>query len=348
MRTFYAEQHRLHDPGLLPQPEGGSHNYYSEVARRGLLLRAAVADANLGPIDAPTDWGLDPILAVHDPEMVTLLRTAHTRMLHEEHGGLRVPRVVLPETFAVRLRPARPPRSVWAHLGYYCFDTSSPLFARTWDAAYWAAQCALCAAQEVAAGARAAYALCRPPGHHAAADLFGGFCYLNNAAIAAQWLAGQGARVAVLDVDYHHGNGTQAIFYHRPDVLTLSLHVDPHADYPYFWGHADESGSGAGEGFNCNLPLPHGTQEAEYLHALDAALGRVRAFAPDCLLLSLGVDTYRDDPVGGFLLEAGSFRRVGAAVDSLHIPTVVVQEGGYALDALGPNVVSVLRGLLDG
>jgi acetoin utilization deacetylase AcuC-like enzyme len=291
---------------------------------------------------------MDPILAVHDPEMVALLRTAFERAAHEAHAGPHVPRVLLPETFAVRRSSARVPHSLWANLGYYCFDTSSPLFAQTWEAVYWAVQCALAAAQTIVQGERAAYALCRPPGHHAAVDLFGGFCYLNNAAIAAHWLTAQGARVAVLDVDYHHGNGTQSIFYDRPDVLTVSLHADPDVDYPYFWGYARERGSGAGEGFNCNLPLPRSTQEGNFLAALAEALNRVRDFAPDCLVLSLGADTHRADPVGGFLLDTESFRRVGGAIGALRLPIVVVQEGGYALDVLGESVVGMLRGLLDG
>lgn len=345
MHTFYSPHHLLHDPAVLPQPEGGSHNYYSEVAQRGLIIRRAVEEAALGPILEPANRGLEPLLAVHDAEMLTLLRTAWERMVHEEHGGNHHPRVVLPETFAVRHNATQAPRSVWAHLGFYCYDTSSPLFADTWQAAYWAAQTALAAAAAVHAGATTAYALCRPPGHHAAGALFGGFCYVNNAAVAAQWLADQGRRVAILDIDYHHGNGTQEIFYRRDDLLTISLHADPHADYPYFWGHADERGAGAGEECNLNLPLARGTDEAGFLPALDAAQARLRQWAPDTLVLSLGVDTYRDDPVGGFLLETESFARIGARIARLGLPVVVIQEGGYALPALGQNVVAFLRGL---
>ena len=346
MLTYYTPLHTLHDPGVLPQPEGGSHNYYSEVAARGLILRDAVQAAGFGPILPPDDFGTAPLEAVHTPALLALLQTAYERMVHEVHGGAHQPRVVLPETFAVRRRAGAVPRSIWAHLGFHCYDTSSPIFARTWDAVYAAAQVALSAAQAVARGERVAYALCRPPGHHAGPDMFGGFCYVNNAAVAAQWLLGRGARVALLDVDYHHGNGTQDIFYARPDVLNVSIHADPHVEYPYFWGLAEESGAHGGAGANLNLPLARGTDEGAYLAALDDALAAVRNFGADALVLSLGLDTYKDDPVGGFLLETASYTRIGARLARLGLPTVVVQEGGYYLPALGQNVVAFFTGLI--
>jgi acetoin utilization deacetylase AcuC-like enzyme len=348
MKIFFSPNHTLHDPGVLPQPEGGSHNYYSEVAQRGTVILESLRGAQLGALLEPPDRGLASIEAVHSQGMVTLLRTAYERMVHEVHGGNHHPRVVLPETFAVRRTLEAAPRSIWAHLGYHCYDTSSPIFAHTWTAAYWAAQTALAGAQALYAGETAAYALCRPPGHHAGHDMFGGFCYLNNAAIAAQWLAASGGRVAVLDVDFHHGNGTQEIFYERSDVLTVSLHVDPHSEYPYFWGHADEVGAGVGAGHNLNLPLALGTELHGYLLALEVAVQRIRDFAPGFLVVSLGVDTFEGDPVGGFRLQTADFPRLGAAVRTLGVPTLVVQEGGYALGALGLNVVGFLRGLLDG
>lgn len=348
MRIFWSPHHALHDPGVLAQPEGGSHNYYSEVARRGAIIFDALRAARLGDIAKAEDHGVGPIEAVHAPAFVELLRNAYERMVHEVHGGAYHPRVVLPETFAVRRPMQAAPRSIWAHLGFHCYDTSSPIFAQTWTAAYWAAQAALSGAHALLAGAPAAYALCRPPGHHASSDMYGGFCYLNNAAIAAQWLSDAGARVALLDLDFHHGNGTQEIFYRRGDMLTVSVHVDPDSEYPYFWGHAGERGEDAGEGANLNLPLPLGTDETGYLPALDQGLAAVRAFGPDMLVLSLGVDTYVDDPVGGFRLETGSFVRLGDRVRRLGVPVLVVQEGGYALDALGRNVCAFLRGLVDG
>jgi len=348
MRTFWTPHHALHDPGVLPQPEGGSHNYYSEVAERGEIILDALRLAHLGPIVEATDRGMAQIERVHSAALVNVLRTAYDRMVHEVHGGKHHPRVVLPETFAVRRNLEAAPCSIWAHLGYHCYDTSSPIFMQTWDAVYWAAQTALAGAQALLDGEGVAYALSRPPGHHAGRDMFGGFCYLNNAAIAATLLTDAGARVAVVDVDYHHGNGTQEIFYARDDVLTVSLHVDPHLEYPYFWGHAEERGSGVGEGWNLNLPLPLGCDEGAYLAALDDALRVVRSFGPDCVVVSLGVDTFVGDPVGGFNLTEGSFPPIGARFHALGLPTLVVQEGGYALAALGRNVVGFLRGVLNG
>lgn len=332
---------------MLRQPEGGSHNYYSEVARRASLIAEALEASGLAALDAPVDMGREPLAAAHSVELLSLIEHAYERMVHEVHGGGHQPRVVLPETFAVRHAGNHVPRSIWAHLGFFCYDTSSPIFEGTWQAVYWSAQAALNAANVVVKGESLAYALCRPPGHHASRDMFGGFCYLNNAAIAAQWLCGQGARVAVLDIDYHHGNGTQEIFYRRADVRTISIHVDPHVDYPYFWGHADEVGTGQGLGSNLNLPLARGAGEAEYLVALDQAVVNLRAFDPDILVLSLGVDTYQGDPVGGFLLDTPSFARIGARLAGLRKPIVAVQEGGYALAELGANVVSLLRGLVE-
>jgi acetoin utilization deacetylase AcuC-like enzyme len=191
-----------------------------------------------------------------------------------------------------------------------------------------------------------AYALCRPPGHHATANLYGGFCYLNNAAIAAHWLAMQGQRVAVVDVDYHHGNGTQAIFYGRDDVFFCSIHADPADDYPYHWGYAAVRGEGAGEGYNLNVPLPLGTGEATYLPALERGLQAVADFRPDVVVVSLGVDTAEGDPVSQFRLQTETFRRMGQMFAGLARPLVIVQEGGYLLVKLGENVVSFLRGVL--
>jgi len=231
-----------------------------------------------------------------------------------------------------------------AALGYYCFDTATPIVAGTWGAARAAADCAMTATQFVMRGDRAAMALCRPPGHHAAADTYGGYCFLNNAAIAAQSLADQGRRVAVVDVDFHHGNGTQAIFYGRPDVLTISIHGDPKQFYPHFSGFAAETGEGAGEGFNLNLPLPVGTGWGAYLVALEAAVARVRDFGADTLVVPLGIDTYMDDPAGGFRLQGADYVRMGAVLGRLKLPTVLTLEGGYRLDTVGPAVGDFLTG----
>ncbi len=342
MDFYYAADHVLHDPQALRQPGTHSESYYCEVAARGVALHDALLASGWGARRAPLDFGLAPLLAVHDAGMVQFLQTAYDRFAQEAGEA----RPVIPDTYSVQQRPRRWPRTIFGQLGGYCFDTSAPIFAGTWQAAYWSAQTALSAAARVHGGAPVAYGLCRPPGHHAHADLYGGFCYLNNAAAAAAWLARQGQRVAVVDVDYHHGNGTQAIFYERADVFVCSIHADPYDEYPYYWGHADETGVGAGAGFNLNLPLPLGADEAAYLAALQRALERVVQFQPETLLISLGLDTALGDPTGTFRLQRDSFWRMGAAFAALRLPTVVVQEGGYRLDTLGENVTAFFQGLL--
>ena len=214
------------------------------------------------------------------------------------------------------------------------------------DAAWAASRVALAAQHAVADGAaEAAFALCRPPGHHAAATAYGGYCYLNNAAIAAQSFVDGGAeRVAVIDVDYHHGNGTQSIFWERPDVLTVSLHADPRQEYPYFLGHADETGGGAGAGANLNLPMPWGTGFDRWFAALDDACGVVSRFGPDAVVVPLGVDTHEADPISHFELRSDDYLRVGARLAALGRPAVFVLEGGYATDVIGTNVANVLSG----
>jgi acetoin utilization deacetylase AcuC-like enzyme len=236
------------------------------------------------------------------------------------------------------------PRNFAARLGAYSFDAGSPLTAGTWVAARAGAACALAAVQDVLAGERSAFALTRPPGHHAGPDFFGGYCFINNAAVAAQALRDGGVdRVAVLDVDYHHGNGTQTIFYERADVLTVSLHGDPVTEYPFFLGHADERGAGAGKGFNLNLPLPRGTGFATWRAALSTALQAVADFGAQALVVPLGLDTFAGDPISGFTLQSADYLAVGAALAGAGLPTVFTFEGGYAVDEVGVNAVNVLQ-----
>ena len=343
MHTFYHAGHTRHDPAQLHRPDTPYKNiYYSEVARRGTIIYEALKATDFGPITQPGDFGVDAIREVHDHEMITVLRTAYERTLREVG---RQP--AIPETFSVGRIPAHKLHAISGLLGYYCFDTSSPIFEHTWDVVYWSAQTALSAAALVLAGGeKVAYALCRPPGHHAASNLFGGFCYLNHAAIAANWLVQHGQRVAILDIDYHHGNGTQAIFYGRSDVLVCSIHADPLQEYPFYWGFADEYGDGPGRNYNFNFPLPVGTREPAYMAAYDEALNNIRLFVPDIILVSLGVDTAEGDPVGGFKLTTATFSRLGAKIAACERPTIVVQEGGYLLSSLGDNIVSFIRGLL--
>jgi acetoin utilization deacetylase AcuC-like enzyme len=256
--------------------------------------------------------------------------------------------------------------------GYYCFDMSAPIVAGTYAAARAAADAALTGAALLLEGQRAAYALCRPPGHHAGRDMCGGYCYLNNAAIAAEHLATtdhrpptadkadtqhairntrhgsrvthHASRVAILDIDYHHGNGTQQIFYERGDVLFVSIHADPARQYPYFAGYADERGAGEGLGANLNISLRANVADERYLAALDEALAAVRAFDPRFLVVSAGFDTYGGDPIADFALSSAAYPRIGRRIAELGLPTLIVQEGGYAVDALGQNAVGFLRG----
>jgi acetoin utilization deacetylase AcuC-like enzyme len=239
------------------------------------------------------------------------------------------------------------PSNFSARVGQYSFDAGTPITAGTWEAALAGAACAIEAARAVSGGAPSAMALTRPPGHHAGADFYGGYCFLNNTALAAQTLRDAGAaRVAVIDVDYHHGNGTQAIFYERADVFTASLHGDPRTEYPFYLGYADELGQGAGRGANLNIPLPRGTAFDTWLAALQQLLDAARAFGADALVVALGVDTFEGDPISGFQLRTSDFPRVGELLASLALPTVFVMEGGYATAALGDNVSGVLGGFV--
>lgn len=360
MHTIYTDRHLQYDPNEILNKENPYES--AEVPARAEIIRAAVAAAGLGPILAPTDHGLDPILALHDVGMIDFLQTAYQR-ISAYHGA---PSPAVPDTYATRLPAARLPRSVFGQLGYYCFGVGSPILAGTWDAAYWSAQCALTAADLLTSqqprlsqvegpgetlGVRAVYALCRPPGHHAARDLYGGFCFLNNAAIAARYLQtlpsplGERSttKIALLDFDYHHGNGTQALFYSDPTVLFCSLHADPQDEYPYYWGYADQRGEGPGEGFTQNFPLPLGVTDGPYLAALAEALGAIGAFDPDYLVVSAGFDIFTGDPVGGFNVTTAGIAQIGRAIAALDLPTLIVQEGGYLREALGENAVAFLE-----
>jgi acetoin utilization deacetylase AcuC-like enzyme len=289
---------------------------------------------------------LAAIRAVHHADYLEYLAAIYPAW-SAEFGDIDV----FPDTFVpphrrgLLTRPSKPA----AQAGYYCVDLAAPIGARTFDAAVASAGCALAAAEAAIAGAKSAYALCRPPGHHAGPNYCGGFCYLNNTALAAQFLREKLARpVAILDVDYHHGNGTQDIFYDRNDVLFVSLHAEPDTQYPYFWGHANERGHGPGEGCTINFPLPRGTGEAEWFLTLAEALMQIRLFAPAALVVSLGVDTCVNDGVGDFGLTPRSFAQLGRMVATLGLPTVWVQEGGYNLEQIGGCIRNTLLGFDEG
>jgi acetoin utilization deacetylase AcuC-like enzyme len=340
MRTFYSDRQRLHAPagefnrGRLVQP--------FERPERAERLIAAVREAGISFIEEPAEFPLTHAQGVHDPQYVSFIQGAYAEWLGDGREG-----DALPIAWAIRgLRSDRVPHSIDGKLAYYSFDGMTPIMSGTWAAVSSAMNVALGGASLIASGqARAAFSLCRPPGHHAATDYFGGYCFLNNAAIAAQYFRDQGAaRVAVLDVDYHHGNGTQEIFYKRSDVLYASIHADPATDFPYFLGYADETGAGVGEGCNRNFPLARGADWSRWSEALEAACAAVTAFGPDVLVVSLGVDTLKGDPLAAFALDSEDFLRIGERIAQLDKPTHLVMEGGYAMDEIGVSAVNVLRG----
>jgi acetoin utilization deacetylase AcuC-like enzyme len=339
MKAILDERQRAHDPKMFMA--NGTMSPNPEQPRRIAVLSEAAKAAGCS-FEAPTDHGLGPIAALHSPEYLVFLETIHTRWSRIEGASDEVIPNIHPDS-----RTASYPRSAVGQAGFHQADTSCPIAAGTWTSAYWSAQTALSAADAVLAGERSVYALSRPPGHHAFADLAGGFCFLNNSGIAAEALLKAGLRPAILDVDVHHGNGTQGIFYQRRDVLTVSLHADPARFYPFFWGHAEERGAGEGLGYNLNLPLPRGTNDADYLTALDTALARVRAFGADVVVVALGLDAHENDPFKGFRVTTPGFARIAAAIAGLGLPAVIVQEGGYLQDDLGPNLTSFLSGYQD-
>ncbi|HYD98505.1 MAG TPA: histone deacetylase family protein, partial [Alphaproteobacteria bacterium] len=312
---------------------------HDELRRRGLGAAWRV------PAGAP-----DPALLrrVHAPRYLDFLRDAWRDWLALDPANEALD--ILPSVWPGRgLRHDVAPSNFSARVGLHAFDAGTPITAGTWEAALGSADTGLTAARTVFGGERMAFGLCRPPGHHAGADFYGGYCFLNNVAIAAQWLRDRGVqRVAILDVDYHHGNGTQEMFYSRNDVLFISIHADPAQEYPFFSGYADEIGSGAGEGYNVNIPLPWGTRWAEFATALAAASQRIHNFGADVLLVSFGADTYEKDPISRFLLGHDDFTRMGEAIGRLRLPTATLMEGGYAVDELGRNTVNFLKGLISG
>ena len=336
MKVVHSPLHARHDGGV--ELYRGSLVPLFEMPARAEMIRAALEAAG-HEVVAPRDVPESRLLRIHDREFVEFLRGVHARWIAERREGH-----VLPSGFPARgLRRDRRPTGISGQLGWYAFDASTPIVAGTWDAALAAARCAMTAAALVTEGEPAAFALCRPPGHHAGRSTYGGYCYLNNAALAAQYLLDEGRRrVSIIDVDYHHGNGTQEIFWERDDVQFVSLHGAPDTEYPWYLGYADERGAGPGEGFTLNLPLPTGTGWDGYRSALGLALDAIRQYAPDALVVSLGVDTFASDPISAFKLEGRHYPLMGSLLAALGLPTVLVQEGGYAVAEIGANVAGVL------
>ena len=343
MLIVHGSAHSLHDPPPA-MARAGQPPHFDHPGRVGAVLEALQAQGGHEPAPAG-DAGLSPIARVHRADYLAFLQTAWQRWPRERHAEAALPQFWPGPGSPSGGMPPRCPDSVVAQLGWFAGDAIAPLMAGTWAATYESAQVALTAQQAVHGGAPAALALCRPPGHHAGTARMAGYCYLNNAAIAAQaFIDGGLGRVAVLDIDYHHGNGTQEIFYERADVLVCSVHADPAEDYPYFVGRAEETGAGSGQGFNLNCPLAAGSGWAAWFEAMDLCCRRIEAFSPQALVVSLGVDTHRADPSGSFTLDSGDFVAVGRRLSALRLPTLFVLEGGYALEVLGINVANVLAG----
>jgi acetoin utilization deacetylase AcuC-like enzyme len=350
MRVVYSPAHLAHDPAfetVMGQPIPAN-----EVAERAELIRAALAADGGFSFVEPTDHGLDPILAVHDQGLVRFLEEAWSEL---ERSGLGHA-ALIPEAMSVSglfegigadspFRD-REPTEINGRAGRWALDTSTPIVAGTYGAARAAVDVALTAVDLcLDGGGRAVYGLCRPPGHHAARSMYGGYCFFNNAAIAAEAICRRTAEpVAILDLDYHHGNGTQQIFWRRGDVLYVSLHADPERQYPYYLGWADETGEGPGLGANLNLPLPAGTDDTAYLAALERALERIAEFGGSTVVVSLGFDTFRHDPICDFALTTDVYHEIGRRVAASGKRLVILQEGGYYRPALGENARTWLRG----
>jgi acetoin utilization deacetylase AcuC-like enzyme len=342
LETIYSEKHKLRDSKT--ELYGGMLVYPFERPSRAEYVLARVKSEKLGTVSAPDDFGMAPILAIHDANYVRFLETAWQEWKAAGFEG-----EAIASSWPARRTSSICPTFIDGKIGYYASAGETSISEGTWEAACASAQTALTGAARIQGGAKSVFSLCRPPGHHAALDMFGGYCFFNNAAIAAQSYLDAGAkRVAILDVDFHHGNGTQDIFYTRDDVLFLSLHGDPKEAFPYFLGHAEETGSGKGDGFNVNYPMPRGTTFKVWREALLDALDKIKAYAPDIVVVSLGLDTFENDPISFFKLATADFVTYGADIATLGLPTHFILEGGYDIAELGVNAVNVLQGFEGG
>ncbi|MBD9626967.1 histone deacetylase family protein [Ensifer sp. ENS06] len=338
MKVILDERQRAHDPQF--RLENGQIVLNPDRPERVSMLLKGALDAGCEH-ERSSDHGIALIGAVHAPRYIHYLRT----IFNASRQALPDIVEVVPSRFCADPL-ADYSSNTEAMIGFHNSDTSCPISEQSWDSIYWSAQTALTGASRILAGDTAVYALSRPSGHHAYREMSGGFCFLNNSAIAAEYLRLRGHRPAILDIDVHHGNGTQAIFYHRDDVLTLSIHVDPASFYPYYAGASGETGEGRGEGFNLNLPLPQGANVELYLVALTQALQRIHDFGATAIVVALGLDAHEQDPFRGMSLTTRDFARIALSIRSLGLPVLNVQEGGYMQPCLGENLQSYLRSFL--
>jgi len=339
MKTVCSEQHRLHFP--VGELSGGQLVRPYECPERWDYVMDSLRANHYKTFVEPDALDMHSIEQIHSADYLRFIQTAWTQWEAEGFAGEAIPTV-----FPARRMQQREPEHIDGKLGYFSMAVETAITAGTWQAAASSAACAQ-KAQQLTAADGCAFALCRPPGHHAASDLYGGYCFLNNAAIAAQGMLNDGAsKVAILDVDFHHGNGTQDIFYQRDDVLFVSLHGDPADAFPHFLGYADETGEGKGDGFNKNYPMPPGTPYSVWSQALDAGLNDIRKFGADAVVVSLGVDTFEKDPISFFKLTSDDFTDYGQRIGKLQLPTLFVMEGGYAVEEIGVNTANVLNGFV--
>lgn len=336
MKSFYHPNEALHHPktylsrGQMRPPQ--------ELPIRADKLVEGFTRMNRLLLE-PKDHGLEPILGVHDAGYLDFLQTAWQAWtaLGPDWGDEVMSNVYV--------REPNPLRGILGKAARYLADGSCPVGEHTWTSSYWAAQAAIAAAQAVLAGDHRAFALCRPPGHHARRDAAGGFCYINNAAVAANALQQRYKKIVILDTDVHHGQGVQEIFYDRPDVFYISIHADPTNFYPVVAGFEDETGAGAGLGFNLNLPMPHGSEESVLFNRLDTAIQTIEAYQPDALVFCSGFDIYEEDPQSKVRVTTAGIERLARQVSQLNLPMVIVQEGGYHYDTLPNNLAAFFKGL---
>lgn len=337
MKLFFSERQLAHQPQQYMVHGKLIHAF--ENNDRATTLLGALGGAGLSPI-APKDYGIAPALTVHADHFVDFLQTAHAEFMKLPNAGPEVlPNIHAYVGAAPSLAPRGKPRptGIIGRSGWYVGDLSAVIMEGTWESALVSTHAAVAAADAVLSGDKAAFALCRPPGHHAYVDRASGFCFLNNAAIAAQHLRGQFKRVAILDFDTHHGDGTQAIFYQRDDVFFGSVHTDPSAYYPHYLGYADERGAGKGEGFNLNCPLLFGTGDAEFIAANRDIVDNALKFGAEALVISAGWDAHHKDPLSKLKVTTEAYARIGEMYGKLALPTVIVQEGGYSLEAIADS-----------